>query len=88
LDEAVARQANRANLPPVVNIVTFCFFVIICNKKKAAMQQGKKSNMLRTNKLSSFITHQLSGFDKCLGGAYETDKIVAGGQKNEICRSV
>jgi hypothetical protein len=52
------------------------------------MQQGKKSNMLRTNKLSSFITHQLSGFDKCLGGAYETDKIVAGGQKNEICRSV
>lgn len=44
--------------------------------------------VLRTNKLSSFITHQLSGFDKCLGGAYETDKIVTGGQKNEICGSV
>lgn len=27
--------------------------------------------LLRTHKLSSFITHQLSGFDKCLGGAYE-----------------
>ncbi|MEA3548877.1 MAG: hypothetical protein U9R66_14615, partial [Thermodesulfobacteriota bacterium] len=46
--------------------------------------QAKNMSLLRTNKLSSFITHQLSGFDKCLGGAYETDKIVTGGQNNEI----
>jgi hypothetical protein len=40
--------------------------------------------MLRTNKLSGLVAHDLSGFIYTSGGTYETDRISAGDPEDEI----
>jgi hypothetical protein len=47
LDEAAARQANRANLPP---LLTYCNILLFCNKKKAAMQEHSLSTSIITKR--------------------------------------
>ena len=40
--------------------------------------------MLRANKLSGLVAHDLSGFKCTQGGAYETDRVATGDPEDEI----